>query len=325
MLKLISTNIEETTEFCIRNSWRTQIAKLLNKDEECFPFNYKIAIATSHTLVCESVSDGKSKKKYSIIITPIVYRYLNSMEVDDCNVGLYFCDYIPLENTKLLVFDKKNNSIIPVQMKLKVELSNDMPYLDMVLVNLLSNEEYEISSMVKNSWKFLKGSDSYMTDMEKMYQDTFIHKEYVTMVCSKFAKYLCEQGLQEDADKLLERAKVHDNSKIQNKDEFRALSNIVHDRSCLRNANSQLSSFRQDSIELHWKHNAHHPEHYENYDDMSRIDRLEMVCDWMARSLQYGSDLIEFVTVRQTERFHFSELMYDELLHYCKVLVSLFN
>ena len=324
MLKLSTNRIAENVEFCIRNSWRIQIAKLLNKEEESFPFNYKTISVTNNELICESISDGKGKKKYQLIITPIIFRYLNGVEVDDNNVGLYFTDYIPLENTKLLIYDKKKNTVIPTQMKLKIELVESTVKLDFILCDLLKDEEYSIVSLNKSSWKFLNGSDMYMTDMERMYQDTFIHKEYVMTVCTKFSKYLQDQGLQDDADELMKRAIVHDNSKILNKDEFRALTNIVYDRSSLKSANSQLSMFRQDSIELHWRHNSHHPEHYDNYDNMSHIDRLEMVCDWMARSLQYGSNLIEFVEIRQNERFHFSKAMYDEIIHYCEILVSLF-
>lgn len=326
MLKINNFEIENGMEFFIRNSWRAKIAKILGKDEECLPFHYKVVENTNNILVCEGVCDCKSKKKYQIVVTPIVVKYLSSVEVEYCNVGMYFTDYLPVENTKLLILEKKNNSIQPVKFELSVTLTeNNIPYLDMVLENLLSEEINSLSAYTKHSWKLLKGSDTYMTDIEKMYQDTFIHKELVHIVCTKFAAYLRKQDLNEDADKLMERANVHDNSKILNKDEFRALSNIVSDRSCLRSASSQLSTFKQDSIELHWKHNSHHPEHYENYEDMTRTDRMEMVCDWMARSLQYKSNLLEFITVRQEERFHFTEFMYDELYRWCKILVSLFE
>ena len=310
---------------CIRNSWRCKIAQILNKNEESFPFNFKIIDSLENSYLCESIPDNKSKKKVQIWVTSNVIHYLQGCEVEDCNVGLYFTDYLPLENSKLLIFNSKQNSITPVQFQLSVGMCENVPHLSFIFVNLLNNEIFDINSQQKNSWKNLNGSDAYMTDMEKMYQDTFVHKGYVLQVCEKFAKHLEGQGLHDDATALRERAKTHDNSKILNKDEFRALTNIINDKSCLGNASSQLSSFKQDSIELHWKHNPHHPEHYPKAEDMTRIDRLEMVCDWMARSIQYKSDLLSFVETRQRERFHFPELMYDEIFHYCKVLVSLFG
>lgn len=54
---------------------------------------------------------------------------------------------------------------------------------------------------------------------------------------------------------------------------------------------------------------------------MKRIDIQEMVCDWYARSLQKGTALMTFVTVRQANRFHFPEYMYNEILSYCEILL----
>lgn len=310
---------------CLRNSWRTQIANYLGKDEESFPFNFKIIEIENGFCLCESISDNKSKKKFQVYLSELVVHYLDGIETPDVNVGLYFNDYLPTENNKLLILNPKNSSILPVLFKLDILNKNLLPCLDFQLVELLSGENYTVHSQMKNSWKLLHGSDLYMSDTEKMYQDTFVHKEYVVQVGEKFAKYLEENGLTEDAKMLRERTINHDNSKILNKDEFRALTNIINDKSCLGDAHSKLSAFKQDSIELHWKHNSHHPEHFENYEEMSRMDRLEMVCDWMARSLQYKNDLLSFVETRQIERFHFPELMYEELFHFCKVLVSLYT
>ena len=325
MLKNTIVSINIGTTFSIRNSWRTKIAKQLNKDEELFPFNFQVVSIENDEYVCESIPDGKSKKKHSVVVDPIIIQYLNGLEVDDVNVGLYFNDYLPIENSKLLIYNPRHSTIMAAHFKFSIEMIDNLPKLSFVLEDLLNGNIYTIASQIKNSWKMLNGIDTYMTDIEKMYQDTFVHKDYVMQVCSKFAEYLREQDLEEDAKKLMERAASHDNSKIVNKDEFRALTSIINDKSCLGDAKAQLSMFKQDSIELHWKHNAHHPEHFTSYDDMSRIDRMEMVCDWMARSIQYKSDLLQFVETRQNERFHFSELMYDEIYHYCKILTSLFS
>ena len=325
MLKLTCFPIEVGTTFSIRNGWRTQIAKFLKKDEECYPFNFKVVEIKADKFVCESVPDGKSKKKYMIEVTADVIRYLSASECPDSNVGLYFSDYWPLEFSKILVLNPKNQTIIPGKLYLRIEYDGEIPFIYFDLLDMLNGGLHPITTLSKCSWKMLSGPDTYMTDIERMYQDTFIHKDYVMMVCSKFTEWLKTQGLEDDAKALMERAIVHDASKIENKDEFRALTSIVNDKSCLKNASSQLSIFKQDSIELHWKHNRHHPEHFSNCEEMNRIDRMEMVCDWMARSIQYKSNLLEFVETRQAERFHFPELMYDEIYHWCKVLVSLFS
>lgn len=337
MLKISHAEIKVGTEFAIRNSWRTAVAKALNKDEESYPFLFKVIDIDDHVCVCESVPDKQSKKKHMLSVSTMIIRYLNGEEVPDCHCGLYFRDYLPMETEKLLLTNVKNDTIVPAQFRFSISMEEQytvgkdggqfttLPYLDFEILNLLTDETASLGTYAKHSWKLLHGPETYMGAVERMYRDTFIHKGYVMQVCAKFAEWLRSQSLDDDAEALMGRAKVHDNSKICNKDEFRALTGIINDRSCLGDAKAQLSAFKQDSIELHWKHNAHHPEHYAKHDDMSRLDRMEMCCDWMARALQYKTNLLEFVETRQAERFHFPELMYDEVLHYCKVLASLFE
>ena len=145
---------------------------------------------------------------------------------------------------------------------------------------------------------------SYMTDYEKMFQDTIIHKEYVMNSCEILARYLESKGALNHAKKLRERAKVHDNSKICCEDELHALSRIINDKTSLKDSSKQLSEIKQDAIRLHWKHNSHHPEHFKSPMDMSRLDVMEMCCDWHARSKQYGTNLLDFVKERQNNRFN---------------------
>ena len=122
------------------------------------------------------------------------------------------------------------------------------------------------------------------------------------------------------AEELRRRAKVHDDSKMSCTDELHALSRIINDKTTLRNASAQLSPIKKDAIALHWKHNSHHPEHFKSVIDMTRVDVMEMCCDWHARSTQYKTDLLEFVKKQQEERFHFPEWMFAEIWHYCEIL-----
>jgi hypothetical protein len=327
MLKIILNSIEVGQTFSIRNSWRKAVAMLLKKED--YPSNFKVVeIVTNDNkeqiCVCESVPNDTCKKVVKLNISKLTLQYVLGQEVEDCNVGLYFNDYMPLEGQKLLVTDSKDNlKITPCQLLLDVQLDQKVPVVQFVLKHLLDASILSISSQTKNPWKLLSGSDVYMTDVEKMYQDTFIHKGYVIVVCNKFADYLEKEGQMEDAEDLRQRAIVHDNSKILNKNEFQALTSIINDKSCLRDANSRLSSFKQDAIELHWENNEHHPEHYENINDMPLRARREFVCDCCARSVQYGTDLISFMETRLNDRFHFSELVKDEILHDCKIVVEL--
>lgn len=332
MLKITNTDFTIGVDFRIRNSWRKKIANVLKKEEENFPFHFKITeILTNedktNNFLCESIPDSKGEKVEKLIVSKTILNYLFGIEVPDMNVGLYFPDYLPFENEKLLILNPNNNlKVYPVAFNLKVEQEvgkKKIAKLDFVLESLIEDITYSINTNIKNSWKLLNGTDTYMTDVEKMYQDTFVHKGHVLKVCNLFADYLEKEGFIEDANELRKRAIIHDNSKILNKDEFRALTGIINDKSCLKDSSSKLSSFKQDAIELHWQHNEHHPEHFENVEDMPRLARMEMVCDWAARSIQYNTNLLEFLEKRQEERFHFPTLMYEELVHYCKIILDL--
>lgn len=333
MLKIVNNRIEKGMHFQIRNSWREKIAKMLEIDVEHYPFTFQVGdLREDGYYCCKSVCNDDSDLDCKILVTNIILKYLIGIEVEDSNVGVYFQDYLPLEGTSILLFDTLGDKVDPYKFVfITNKVNKKVVSLDLVLKPLLfeSMEQFkDLNVSFLNyyiSWKFLHGTDMYMTEKEKMYQDTFIHKEFVEKTCNILADYLESQGLNGDAIALRERAKVHDNSKILNKDEFRALTSIINDKSCLKDASSKLSTYKQDAIELHWKHNTHHPEHFENIENMSRLDRLEMVCDWVARSLQYKTDVLEFVTKRQEDRFHFPELMYDELLCNCKIILNLIN
>lgn len=330
MLQIQLDTIQIGQSFQIRNSWRNKISELTNKED--FPFCFKVVDVIRNTTkaenfyLCESIPNDKKEKVIKITVGESVIQYVTSAEVENCNVGLYFRDYLPMEGKKLLIKDMKDSlKIYPYQFLFKVCIEQKIPCLKFVFKNLLDFSEALFNMYSKNSWKILDDSDIYMSDVEKMYQDTFIHKGYVMLVCNTFANYLQELGQTEDAEDLRERAVLHDNSKILNKDEFRALTSIINDKSCLKDANSKLSQFKQDAIELHWRNNEHHPEHYEDISQMTPRARREFVCDCCARSIQYKTDLLEFMETRLKDRFHFSDMVRDEILYNCKILLNLLN
>ena len=105
MLKIVKQKIEIGQTFQIRNSWREKITDKLNKDEESFPFYFKVIDIEQYMkdtfYVAESISDDKTEKSVKIKVSETILNFLLSNEVTDSNVGLYFNDYLPLENTKI--------------------------------------------------------------------------------------------------------------------------------------------------------------------------------------------------------------------------------
>lgn len=335
------------TTFMLRNTWHDKIEKELNIKN--FPYKFtagEVIQGTEKNPLYFARND--EKKKQDLIISEMALRYLSAMELPDCNVGMYFKDYLPNENSYLLLTAK--GKVTPVRMLSVVsEMEYDgrkLPVIDIVLKHLLLNEQYSVYEKKNCMFKFIiygnaiedviKGKPSemtldaqataiqtYMDNVERMYQDTFIHKTLVKYTCNKLADYLEKEGYVDDAAELRKRGEDHDNSKILNKTEFQALTAIINDKSCLRDANACLTSYKQDAIELHWKNNRHHPEFHEDIKNMTRIDRYEFVCDCYARSLQYGTEIIEFMETRQKTRFNFPEIMFDEIMHTCKIVKSL--
>jgi len=153
--------------------------------------------------------------------------------------------------------------------------------------------------------------------------DALMHRACVMRSGQYLSKYLIRINRSVDAIRLLARCSIHDISKIQNTEEFLSLASIVDQMDSMHDVTHVLSSCQEDAIRLHWKRNSHHPEYYESPNDMSDLDIMEMACDCHARSKQYGTDLIEFITKQQEIRFHFDLRHFYMLKRYCLVLVEL--
>lgn len=151
-------------------------------------------------------------------------------------------------------------------------------------------------------------------------QDTLIHKKLVIDSGYKMCNYLFTQNKNDLAFELLNRIITHDNSKFT-EEELYGLASISN-KKALINPDILLSADQQKIVEIHWKNNRHHPEYFKDINDMKEIDIIEMCCDWHARSVQYGTDLMQFIKIRQKNRFHFPEKTYKKILKYCNILIE---
>ena len=159
--------------------------------------------------------------------------------------------------------------------------------------------------------------------LSKEMNDTLVHRACVMRSGQYLSRFLIHRNRSVDAIRLIGRCSVHDMSKIQNTEEFMALASIIDDIGEMQNIEHVLSPEQINAIKLHWKRNSHHPEYYDSPNDMSDMDLLEMACDCHARSKQYGTDLIEYITVQQDLRFHFDKEHFSKLKTYCMALVEM--
>lgn len=154
--------------------------------------------------------------------------------------------------------------------------------------------------------------------IKEYFDEVLLHKQYVLESGKILSRYLIETGEYDKAVELVNRCTIHDNSKFC-KEEMDLLISIK-DKNDFMNPNSLLGEEKIKAIELHWKNNSHHPEYHNDIYDMTELDLMEMACDCFARSLEYGTDFLEFILIRQKNRFKFPEEIFRKYYMYCEVL-----
>lgn len=329
----VGCKIEKGMRFSLPKEWQQLI---FGTEMEVADFNeylieeiHKKGKRTYYVCVSNSMLDNQNIK---FAITQDVAKYIFGQEVEDSNEGVSFKEFLPKVGEEVLVTNQRNlNDIIPGMLNLEggfIEINEEsLRYLffkfEFFIGKCHTDLNYFSKRNTEYTWKMLNSPDeSFMTNYEKVFKDTWIHKKFVIQSARILANYLRENGAFVHADLLEERALVHDNSKITCLEELDSLSKIINDKTNLKNPSKKLSIMKCKSIKLHWEHNSHHPEYYKSIIDMPRLDIMEMCCDWHARSVQFGTVLMDFVVIQNEKRFHFPEWMLAEILHYCKVLTN---
>ena len=156
--------------------------------------------------------------------------------------------------------------------------------------------------------------------IKKYFDEVLLHKQYVLESGKILSKYLIENGDYDKSVELVNRCTIHDNSKFSK--EAMELLISIKDKDDFMNPNSLLDEEKIRAIELHWKNNSHHPEYHNDICDMTELDLMEMACDCFARSLEYGTDFLEFILIRQNNRFKFPEEIFNKYYMYCEILFN---
>ena len=151
--------------------------------------------------------------------------------------------------------------------------------------------------------------------------DTLIHKQFFTRSCYKLVQYLYDVGRDDEALELAKRSASHDDSKLE-AEEIESFIKLPAEGGGCKNHKQPLSEEQKKLIAIHWKKNRHHPEYFSTYHHMSEIDIMEMCCDWHARSVQFGNELIPFVVEQQKYRFNFDDEFFKKIMFYCEILIG---
>lgn len=118
------------------------------------------------------------------------------------------------------------------------------------------------------------------------------HIDGVQENCRRLAEALILNGEHDFGRTLIAHAYIHDNSKFFGL-EFEYLNQK-------ENKEMLFSAVRQ-----HQSVNPHHPEYWGGIHNMPRIYVAEMVADWLARSQEFGSSVMEWVEEKATVKFGF--------------------
>lgn len=117
------------------------------------------------------------------------------------------------------------------------------------------------------------------------------HIHHVQENCVYLGLKLIELGEEEFGKTLIANGQIHDNSKWKG---------VEWDH--LESKDPLL----KEAILQHSRTNSHHPEYWGGIHIMPSIYIAEMVCDWKARSTEFGTDVRVWITARATERFGFT-------------------
>lgn len=120
------------------------------------------------------------------------------------------------------------------------------------------------------------------------------HIDNVRQNCVKLGEILIDKGEVQLGLNLIANGYAHDNSKFYGI-EWLYLNDDVKV--------SQPELFKA-ALTQHVTHNKHHPEAWVGgVHAMDRLHRCEMVCDWAARSSEFGTDLRAYLKDTATKRF----------------------
>lgn len=124
--------------------------------------------------------------------------------------------------------------------------------------------------------------------------------------------------LLESSKELINRAQVHDNSKLEEPEKSLfdkwtpILNNLTYGSDEYKESLKEL----EVALKHHYENNSHHPEHYEmGIDGMDLFDIVEMINDWKSATLRTkGGNLLKSLDINKV-RFNMSDQLYNILLN----------
>jgi len=131
-----------------------------------------------------------------------------------------------------------------------------------------------------------------MLSTEEHLDNLVRHIELVREACILLGKRLMAEGRKEFGRILISKGFVHDASK------FSGIEwEYLHAGRDVPKEKLELA------VQQHVRTNPHHPEYWGGFENMPEIYIAEMVCDWYARAMEFGTGLREWIRTTAIERY----------------------
>jgi hypothetical protein len=156
-----------------------------------------------------------------------------------------------------------------------------------------------------------KRNQKYISDVLSKINNLTRHIRNVEDNCILLGIKLIERGDIELGRKLIANGMIHDASKFGGI-EFENLSNSTSENT--KEENSKLKM--RMALQHHVSTNQHHAEFWGGIKNMPLVALAECICDWKARSEQFGTSLRDWIDEQATKRFDFTknDEVYKEIM-----------
>ena len=126
---------------------------------------------------------------------------------------------------------------------------------------------------------------------ERHFYNVLRHIKNVQEAAKLLGERLIDRGEKDLGRILIANSMIHDNSKF---------FGIEWEYMSAEETNKEKL---QLAVLQHVTTNPHHPEYWGDIKDMPRIYLAEMVCDWHARSVEFGTDLRDWIKNAALEKY----------------------
>lgn len=137
----------------------------------------------------------------------------------------------------------------------------------------------------------------------------FNHIQNVQRNCYKLGLKLMRRGEIELGRNLIANGQIHDNSKFKGIE----FDHLFYSDPLL-----------PEVVKHHQSVNPHHPEYWGGIHHMPRVYVAEMVCDWFARSNEFGTGIREWIDSTALKKFSFTaeDPVYKEIKEMLSLLLD---